>query len=79
MTTINKKNQHTSGPLTGMKLSFDSEATALARRVFEHPGGPYNRIPETRNERYNVRAILKSKRTNELKTIETLWRFNSQT
>mmetsp|Transcript_20134 Transcript_20134/g.36193 ORF Transcript_20134/g.36193 Transcript_20134/m.36193 type:complete len:217 (-) Transcript_20134:85-735(-) len=34
-----------SGPLTEMKLAPDSLAMALARRVFPHPGGPYNKTP----------------------------------
>ena len=34
-----------SGPLTEIKLAFDSFATALATRVLPQPGGPYKRTP----------------------------------
>ena len=34
-----------SAPLTDMKLTPDSLAIALARRVLPHPGGPTIRIP----------------------------------
>ncbi len=35
----------TSGPLTAIKFAPLSVATALARRVFPVPGGPYKRMP----------------------------------
>ena len=34
-----------SGPFTAMKLALDALATALANRVFPHPGGPHNNTP----------------------------------
>jgi hypothetical protein len=34
-----------SGPLTLMKFALESFATALASKVFPHPGGPYNNTP----------------------------------
>ena len=34
-----------SGPLIEIKLALLSCATALAKSVFPHPGGPYNKIP----------------------------------
>ncbi|XP_003381543.1 conserved hypothetical protein [Trichinella spiralis] len=34
-----------SGPLIGKKLNVHSVANALAIMVFEHPGGPYIKIP----------------------------------
>ena len=37
--------ENSSGPFIEMKLSFDSVASAFAQSVFEHRGGPCNRIP----------------------------------
>ena len=37
--------ERSSGPLTDMKLTSDSEATALASNVFPVPGGPKRNIP----------------------------------
>mmetsp|Transcript_10190 Transcript_10190/g.29290 ORF Transcript_10190/g.29290 Transcript_10190/m.29290 type:complete len:361 (+) Transcript_10190:181-1263(+) len=37
--------ENNSGPFTAKKFRFDCEATARAKVVFEHPGGPYNKIP----------------------------------
>jgi len=37
--------EKSSGPLIEMKFSLLSVASALAHKVFEHPGGPYNKIP----------------------------------
>lgn len=37
--------ENNSGPFTAKKFNFDSVANALATIVFEHPGGPYNKIP----------------------------------
>jgi len=34
-----------SGPFTAIKFNLLSEAIAFAIIVFEHPGGPYRRIP----------------------------------
>ena len=37
--------ENNSGPLIAIKFSDDSVAIALAIIVLEHPGGPYNKIP----------------------------------
>ena len=34
-----------SGPLIEIKFALDSLLTALATKVFPHPGGPYNKTP----------------------------------
>ena len=36
---------NSSGPLTAIKLALEALATALANRVFPHPGGPHRRTP----------------------------------
>ena len=40
---------NSSGPFTARKFSLASLATARARRVLLHPGGPYNRTPAARD------------------------------
>ena len=34
-----------SGPFIDIKFAFDSLDTALATKVFPHPGGPYSNTP----------------------------------
>lgn len=46
-----------SGPLTDMKFSFDSEATALASNVLLHPGGPWSSTPAQLQKMHELAAI----------------------